>query len=393
MLEILSFYLGYNVALGIVLSIVQLIRSGTTGSVRNWLLLILFPAVGLGFMRFAETNLKSGIPEFPEKWFMWKYMTKVNWGFLLIIAFFPAILLVLSSLGLIAAGTWSMNAQGFEVMPEMEQMLGAGIIMLGIMYIIVMFFALIIPYLILIYIPKSQAKSIERERMRKIIMQRKQAAAKAKPAKPIAKRIPLYDAIETYIAECKQDFESILKERRKELETVANFIAEKWKDGDSVNLMFICTHNSRRSQFGQVWAAVAAAHYGIRNVQTFSGGTEETAFNKRAVEAIQRAGLKVDGTVSTNPRYSVRFSDEVGALDCYSKTYDTPANPQKGFVAIMTCSDADEACPIVPGADFRARITYEDPKVADRTAQEKEVYDERCKQIATEMLYLFSKVA
>jgi arsenate reductase len=393
MVEILLAYVSYNLALGLVLGLVQLIRSGTAGSVRNWLLLILFPAMGLGFMRFAETNFNSGIPEFPEKWFMWKYMTKVNWGFLVIMALFPATLLILSSLGLLAVGIWSMNTEGFEMMPEMEQLLGAGMIMLVIFYIIVMFFVLIIPYLVLIYLPKSQMKSIERERIRKILMGRKQTAAKAEPAKPIAKCVPLYNAIEKCLEARKPDFDDIPKERRKDLELVADFISKKWKDGDSVNLVFICTHNSRRSQFGQVWAAVAAAHYGVRNVQTFSGGTEETAFNKRAVEAIQHAGLKISGTVGTNPRYSVRFSDEVGALDCYSKTFDASANPQKGFIAIMTCSDADEACPIVPGADFRARITYEDPKVADRTAQEKEVYDERCKQIATEMLYLFSKVA
>jgi protein-tyrosine-phosphatase len=393
MLEIVIAYLSYNIVLGILLGLVQLIRSGTNGSVRNWLLLILFPAVGLGYMRFAETNLKNGIPELPEKWFMWKYMTKVNWGFLLIIAFFPAILIILSSIGLIAAGTWNMNAQGIEGLPEMDQLLGFGMVMLGIFYIIVMFFLLIIPYLILIYIPKSQAKSIERKRMHEMMMQQKQSKAKAEPAKPVAKRIPLYDAIETYVEAGKAAFDDIPKERKKNLEQLADFISKKRNEGDTVNLMFICTHNSRRSQFGQIWAAVAAAHYGIRNIQTFSGGTEETAFNKRAVEAIQRAGLKVDGTVSTNPRYSVRFSDEVGALDCYSKTFHTSANPQKGFMAIMTCSDADEACPIVAGADLRIRITYDDPKVADRTAQEKDAYDERCKQIATEMLYLFSKVA
>ena len=392
MYEILVTYLAYNVFVGIILCIVQLVRSGNIGSIQNWLWLLFFPAIGLGKIRFVETNLKNGIPEYPEKWFMWTYMVKVNWGFLILTAFFPLVLAVLSAFGLLAAGTWNMSAQNLPMVPEMEQLLGFGMVMLGIFYIILMFFVLIIPYLILIYLPKSQARSIERERMQEILQKRQPATVEPTPTKPITKRIPLYDAIETYVADCKEDFDSIPKERRKELERVANFISEKWKDGESMNLMFICTHNSRRSQFGQVWAAVAAAHYGIRNVQTFSGGTEETAFNKRAVEAIQRAGLKVDGTVSTNPRYSVRFSDEVGALDCYSKTFDTPANPQKGFTAIMTCSDADEACPIVSGTDFRARITYDDPKVADRTAQEREVYDERCKQIATEMLYLFSKV-
>jgi arsenate reductase len=58
----------------------------------------------------------------------------------------------------------------------------------------------------------------------------------------------------------------------------------------------------------------------------------------------------------------------------------------------MTCSDADKNCPIILGSEFRTKITYEDPKVSDRTELETTMYDERCKQIANEMLYLFSKV-
>ena len=54
---------------------------------------------------------------------------------------------------------------------------------------------------------------------------------------------------------------------------------------------------------------------------------------------------------------------------------------------------ADAACPVVLGDALRVPIRYEDPKVADGTPQEAAVYDERCLQIATEMLYLFSRVA
>ena len=80
-------------------------------------------------------------------------------------------------------------------------------------------------------------------------------------------------------------------------------------------------------------------------------------------------------------------------VECFSKTYDDPGNPAEGFVAVMTCSEADAACPVVLGAALRAPIRYEDPKVADGTPQEAAVYDERCLQIATEMLHLFSRVA
>jgi arsenate reductase len=36
---------------------------------------------------------------------------------------------------------------------------------------------------------------------------------------------------------------------------------------------------------------------------------------------------------------------------------------------------------------------YEDPKISDETPQQKKVYAERSKQIATEMKYVFSQIA
>jgi hypothetical protein len=58
----------------------------------------------------------------------------------------------------------------------------------------------------------------------------------------------------------------------------------------------------------------------------------------------------------------------------------------------MTCSEADKNCPVVRGAAVRVALPYEDPKVADGTPAEAARYDERSRQIATEMFYLFSEV-
>jgi len=136
----------------------------------------------------------------------------------------------------------------------------------------------------------------------------------------------------------------------------------------------------------------AAAYFGVDGVRTFSGGTEATAFNPRAVAAIERAGFVVESSGGNNPHYHVTFADSGPVLECFSKTYDHPCNPREGFAAVMTCSDADEACPVVFGAAMRSPIHYEDPKAADGTPEETSVYDARCLQIATEMLYLFSRV-
>ena len=77
---------------------------------------------------------------------------------------------------------------------------------------------------------------------------------------------------------------------------------------------------------------------------------------------------------------------------CFSKTYDDAENPQKEFAAIMTCSDAEENCPFIPGVELRIGTTYDDPKSFDNTPEQDAKYDERCKQIALETLYVFSKL-
>ncbi len=185
---------------------------------------------------------------------------------------------------------------------------------------------------------------------------------------------------------------AIEPERRALLDRIASFVSSARQGGEGARLTFICTHNSRRSQMGQLWAAAAAAHFGVEAVFTHSGGTEVTAFHPNAVAAMRRAGFALHASDGENPHYSVRYSAEAPAIDCFSKVYDDPRNPSRGFAAIMTCGEADEACPVVLGAALRVPLRYEDPKSADGTADEAAVYDERSMQIATEMLYLFSEV-
>jgi arsenate reductase len=72
--------------------------------------------------------------------------------------------------------------------------------------------------------------------------------------------------------------------------------------------------------------------------------------------------------------------------------FEDTANPSSAFGAIMTCSQADEACPIVPGAEGRFVVPYEDPKIADHTPEETPRYAERCAEIASEMFYVFSNI-
>lgn len=186
---------------------------------------------------------------------------------------------------------------------------------------------------------------------------------------------------------------AIPDERKEQLDLVAEFVRERKAAGAPAELTFICTHNSRRSHLGQLWAATAARVFAMDHVRTYSGGTEVTAFNPRAVAAVERAGFKVVKADGKNPVYEVSFSNDRNAEHCWSKKYDDPANPTESFCAVMTCSEADTNCPIVRGALDRVSLPYNDPKESDGTPEETARYDERCLQIAAEMWYLMREAA
>lgn len=211
---------------------------------------------------------------------------------------------------------------------------------------------------------------------------------------PAPSACSFYPELLRYLNERAKGFAAIPADRKGDLAKVAKYVQERLSNSDAAKLTFICTHNSRRSHLSQIWAQVAAEYYGLDGIETFSGGTEATAFNPRAVAALQRCGLKVsaDDPAATNPRYSVTTSDSSTPQVCFSKPYSDPPNPSTEYCAVMTCSHADDACPLVMGCDLRMPIRYEDPKVADDTAFEAQRYDERSAEICSEMLYMMSLV-
>ncbi len=142
----------------------------------------------------------------------------------------------------------------------------------------------------------------------------------------------LDEKLRQYVASRVGEFDSIPQQRRDQLRQLAAFIREKVKADRPARLIFICTHNSRRSQMCQVWAATAAAYFGVRHVENFSGGTEVTAFNARAVAALRRAGLAIDDPATAqNPHYRVRFHSAGTELECFSKVYGDASNPKTDF--------------------------------------------------------------
>jgi arsenate reductase len=189
------------------------------------------------------------------------------------------------------------------------------------------------------------------------------------------------------------DIKTISKKRILILNDLIEYIQFIITQNKKVSLVFICTHNSRRSHLAQVWAQSIAHHFLIKNVFCFSAGTEATSVYPVVIETLKDSGFKVNVKLGEkNPVYAIQFSDQSDPINCFSKTIEDKRNPKSEFCAVMTCAEANEYCPMVTGAEIRVPITYEDPKSYDYSPIQKEKYKERSIQIATEMYYVFSKV-
>ncbi|KGL61192.1 arsenate reductase [Polaribacter sp. Hel1_33_49] len=176
------------------------------------------------------------------------------------------------------------------------------------------------------------------------------------------------------------------------LSKIAEAIAKEYSVNEVVNLNFICTHNSRRSQLGQVWSYFAANYFNL-NINAFSGGTEVTAFYRNTVKTLQKVGFEFNLTDFShqNPTYEISFHKRKKSILGFSKLYSNPINIEP-FMAITTCNNADKNCPFIPTASHRFHLPFVDPKHSDGTKKQEETYLETSEQIAGEVYFIFATV-
>jgi len=205
--------------------------------------------------------------------------------------------------------------------------------------------------------------------------------------------------IKTGVVNTKDFFENshksiVIDESRKELLLrIADKITDTYKSNDEqVNINFICTHNSRRSQLGQVWTFFAANYFGL-NITALSGGTEVTAFHRNTVATLKSVGFSfnVQEFSHQNPVYQISFNETDDFLLGFSKIFDNKANTTP-YIVITTCDSADENCPFIPEAIYRFHLPYTDPKHADNTTEQDEAYLKTNEEIASEVYFIFDRV-
>jgi arsenate reductase len=116
-------------------------------------------------------------------------------------------------------------------------------------------------------------------------------------------------------------------------------------EGSPRRVLFICTHNSARSQMAEGWLrTLGRAHFAA-----FSAGTEATAVRPLAIRAMAEVGIDISGQRSKT----------------LAQYLDQPFD-----LVITVCDDANEACPIFPGARERRHWSFPDPSRATGTEEE-----------------------
>lgn len=201
----------------------------------------------------------------------------------------------------------------------------------------------------------------------------------------------MFQKLQDYIE--KLDIQSVSSERKEVLLPFVDYLQEKVNASATISLNFICTHNSRRSHLSQIWAQAMAHYFRVYEINSYSGGTSKTAVYPMILQVLEEAGFQsTQLSDEENAVYAVKFDADIHPVIAFSKMYDHPLNPVFGFAAVMTCSDADENCPFIPGTEKRIALNYEDPKIFDDSPMKHQKYEERSRQIATELLYVFSKI-
>jgi len=111
-------------------------------------------------------------------------------------------------------------------------------------------------------------------------------------------------------------------------------------------VLFLCTHNSARSQMAEgLLRAMAGDRF-----EVLSAGTEKTRVHPLAVEAMREAGIDISGHTSK----TIRELDS-GPFD----------------VVITVCDRANESCPLFPGGTQRLHWSFDDPSPATGTAEQR----------------------
>lgn len=111
-----------------------------------------------------------------------------------------------------------------------------------------------------------------------------------------------------------------------------------------MNLLFLCTGNSCRSQMAEGFTR----RYGAPDVEARSAGIESHGKNARAVAVMEEAGIDISAQDST------RLTDDM---------------LEWADLVVSVCGHADEHCPLLPPGTRKEHWPLDDPAKATGTEE------------------------
>ncbi len=194
--------------------------------------------------------------------------------------------------------------------------------------------------------------------------------------------------IEAFKQQIEKKAASISSDRKIILNNIARKIITTMYGDGQCHLLFVCTHNSRRSQAAQLLFNhfIQNCHF---DIEAYSAGTEATCFNQSMIKAANHFDFPLSTQENTlNPVYTLSLEEITNSNTYFSKIVEHKINPVQNTIAVMVCNDADRNCPIITSAKYRIPLPYKDPKASDGTTDEQATYQATFIEIGAEMYYL-----
>lgn len=124
---------------------------------------------------------------------------------------------------------------------------------------------------------------------------------------------------------------------------------------EKLNLLFLCTGNSCRSQMAEGWAR----HLKSDQINAYSAGIETHGLNANAVAVMKEAGVDISA---------------------HSSTHIDEFRDMQIDVVVTVCDHAHETCPFFPGGCKIVHVGFDDPprlarEMAEKGASEEEQLD------------------
>lgn len=182
------------------------------------------------------------------------------------------------------------------------------------------------------------------------------------------------------------DVSEISPDRKTFLDPLKDLMELHKKEGSQINLNFVCTHNSRRSQFAQIWGSIFMSMSGISG-EVVSSGTEKTQVHENVIETLLEIGFRVIPRKGKEIKNVVFHSFNQNPVKLYSKTIEEL--DLDSFAHIFVCSQAKETCPVILSDSKSYYLPFEDPGSHDQSQNPIHHYIKSAQEIATELYYVF----